>query len=317
MTKSQRPTSERQQDWALDRLKPPFPWFGGKRRVANLVWGRFGNTPNYVEPFAGGLAVLLGRPHIPRIETVNDKDGFIANFWRALKYDPDGLAKQCNWPVNEVDLRARHSWLATRRKSLTSKLLHDPDYYHVKIAGWWVWGLSMWIGSGWCDSLSNKRPDLGGGRGVHSKITTANLEQYFQYLFNRLRNVRVCCGDWERVLGPTPTEHLGTTAVFFDPPYGNERESHLYAVDDTQLFLKVRDWSIEHGNNSKLRIALCGYVTEIDDMPDGWERVMWKSSGYNTQAKRETNATKNITKECIWFSPHCVKPRMGLLGRPL
>src|SRR5689334_19180994 len=43
-------------------LKAPFPWFGGKSRVASLVWERFGEVRNYVEPFAGSLAVLLGRP---------------------------------------------------------------------------------------------------------------------------------------------------------------------------------------------------------------------------------------------------------------
>lgn len=32
-------------------LKAPFPWFGGKSRVAPIVWDRFGDVPNYVEPF--------------------------------------------------------------------------------------------------------------------------------------------------------------------------------------------------------------------------------------------------------------------------
>lgn len=39
-------------------LKAPFPWFGGKSRVAPQVWERFGDVDNYVEPFAGSLAVL-------------------------------------------------------------------------------------------------------------------------------------------------------------------------------------------------------------------------------------------------------------------
>ena len=34
-------------------LKAPFPWFGGKSRVAHLVWQRFGDVANYVEPFFG------------------------------------------------------------------------------------------------------------------------------------------------------------------------------------------------------------------------------------------------------------------------
>ncbi|KKL96366.1 hypothetical protein LCGC14_1845200 [marine sediment metagenome] len=84
-------------------LKAPFPWFGGKRRVADKVWERFGDVPNYVEPFAGSLAVLLERPHQPHVETVNDKDGFIANFYRALAADPEGVAKWCDFPVNEAD----------------------------------------------------------------------------------------------------------------------------------------------------------------------------------------------------------------------
>jgi len=49
-------------------LKAPFPWFGGKSRAAALVWERFGNVRNYVEPFAGSLAVLLARPHAPGLE---------------------------------------------------------------------------------------------------------------------------------------------------------------------------------------------------------------------------------------------------------
>ena len=44
-------------------LRSPFPWFGGKSRVAGLVWDRFGDVPNYVEPFFGSGAVLFGRPH--------------------------------------------------------------------------------------------------------------------------------------------------------------------------------------------------------------------------------------------------------------
>jgi DNA adenine methylase len=74
-------------------LKAPFPYFGGKSRVASLVWERFGPVPNYVEPFCGSCAVMLARPWPPEIETVNDADGYLANFWRAIKADPDAVAE--------------------------------------------------------------------------------------------------------------------------------------------------------------------------------------------------------------------------------
>ena len=67
-------------------LSAPFPWFGGKSKVADLVWQRFGDVPNYSEPFAGSLAVPLGRPHKPRIETVNDLD-CVAPETRILRAD--------------------------------------------------------------------------------------------------------------------------------------------------------------------------------------------------------------------------------------
>jgi DNA adenine methylase len=54
-------------------MQAPRPWFGGKSRAADLVWSRLGDVPNYVEPFFGSGAILLARPHEPRIETVNDR----------------------------------------------------------------------------------------------------------------------------------------------------------------------------------------------------------------------------------------------------
>jgi hypothetical protein len=130
-----------------DTLRAPFPWFGGKRRVSPIVWPRFGDVDSYNEPFAGSLAVLLARPHPPRVETVNDLDCFISNFLRALQADPDGVAFWCDWPVNEADLHARHRWLVTRGRRLVARCSRDPHYFNVKIAGYWVWGQCLWIRS--------------------------------------------------------------------------------------------------------------------------------------------------------------------------
>ena len=40
-------------------LKAPFPYFGGKSRVAHEVWHRLGDVTNFIEPFCGSAAVLL------------------------------------------------------------------------------------------------------------------------------------------------------------------------------------------------------------------------------------------------------------------
>jgi DNA adenine methylase len=136
------------------RLKAPFPAFGGKSAVAALVWERIGDVRNAIEPFCFSLAWLLNRPHEAQIETVNDLNPFVSNFWRAIQLDPEAVAHWADWPVNETDLHARHRWLVQSRKARASlaRVKADPDYFDPKIAGWWCWGACMWIGSGWCDS---------------------------------------------------------------------------------------------------------------------------------------------------------------------
>ena len=315
---------------SVDALKAPFPWFGGKSKVADLVWDRFGNVPNYIEPFFGSGAVLLGRPHAPHTETINDLDCMVANFWRALQHDPDAVAYYADWPVNEADQHARHLWLVSQEE-FRERMKVDPDFHDCKIAGWWVWGQCIWIGSGWCSvqlphlgdagrGLNRQLPHLGdAGCGVHRKLPhlgdagtgeewvsdrTSGTLAYMRQLANRLRSVRVCCGDWSRICGPSPTFKHGITGVFLDPPYSADRNDTLYASDDMEVAHYVRQWAIENGDNPLLRIALCGYADE-HAMPANWREIAWKArGGYGSQG--EKRGRDNASLERVWFSPHCL-----------
>ena len=322
-------------------LRAPFPWFGGKRRVAPEVWERFGDTPNYVEPFAGSMAVLLGRPkdHARKIETVNDLDGFVANFWRAVAHDPEATAGWADWPVIEADLNARHAYLVSQRESLLRRLEGDPDFYDARIAGWWVAGVCGWIGSGYCSGegpwsvvdgelVNRKLPHLGdAGRGINRKLphlgdagqginrklphlgdAGRGINEWFTALHDRLRRVRVCNGGWERVVSESVTTRNGLTAVFLDPPYSDEVEqTRVYATDSGTVSNDVRAWCIENGNNSLLRIALCGYEGEGHDilLDYGWTAHAWKTAG-GYGGGRGGVGDANRHKERIYFSPACI-----------
>lgn len=318
-------------------LRSPYPYFGGKRKAADVVWRRFGAVANYVEPFFGSGAVLLARPGVEPekalIETINDADGFVSNFWRAIQADPAEVARWADYPVIENDLEARHAWLVQRRGALTDQL-SDPHFYDAKIAGWWVWGISAWIGSGWCsgagpwqvkggsfvkgpddnsiiDGVRRQLPHVGnGGKGINRKLPHVGdggqgLKTYFAALSERLRKVRVCSGDWSRIMGPSVTFKNGLTGIFLDPPYANtaNRADSLYAVDCLSIAHDVRKWAIANGDNPLLRIALCGYEGE-HEMPDSWSVHAWNAgAGFGGQA---TKRTGNGKRERIWFSPHCL-----------
>jgi hypothetical protein len=320
-------------------LKAPFPWFGGKSRVAADVWPRFGAVSNYLEPFAGSLAVLLAAPKEERTETVNDKDGFVCNFYRSVAAAPDEVAAYADQPIFESDLHARHAWLLSERETLTARLEGNPDYFDAKIAGVWLWGISTWIGSGWCSGtgswvqengllvqtgrgrgISRQLPAIGvTGGGIHKTGLRGGIADYMRALRDRLRYVRVCCGDWSRILGPSVTYNLNggnncLTGIFLDPPYSEDADRHdgLYAVDDHSIAGRVREWAIANGSNPLLRIALCGYAGE-HSMPGDWECLQWKANGgYGSQAANQ--ARENAAKERIWFSPHCVKPEPDLFS---
>lgn len=311
-------------------LRAPFPWFGGKRRVAGEVWKRFGDVRNYVEPFFGSGAVLLGRPApFDGVETINDLDGFVCNFWRAVRAAPDAVAEHADRPVNENDLHAVHIRLVQSTDELRSRLEGDHEFYDPQIAGMWVWGVSSWIGGGFCSGrgpwvssggmlvrgsggqgVNRQLPHLGRSQGVNRPAVPATVG-WLRQLSDRLRRVRVCSGDWSRVCGQSVACRNGLTGVFLDPPYADTagRTEGLYRVDSDTVAHGVREWAIANGSDSRLRIALCGYEGE-HDMPTSWDVYSWSAvGGYGSQS---ATGNGNRHRERVWFSPSCLSG--GQLG---
>ena len=341
-------------------MKAPFPWFGGKSRAAPLVWGALGaDVANYIEPFAGSLASLLARP-VTAIgtETVNDADGLLINFWRALQADPEAVAEWADWPVSECDLSARHLWLVGHRAALTERLQVDPEYYDVKIAGWWVWGICAWIGSGWCSGdgpwtsdgerwigdagrginrqlphlgdagqgINRQLPHLGdAGRGINRQLPhlgdagqginrqlphlgdagrgIAYRRQWIAGFAERLRGVRICCGDWRRVLTDSVTIKHGITGILLDPPYPAGFDDAYSAGDGGDIWHECAAWAVEAGMDRRLRIVLCGYDGTWTP-PGDWREVPWKARGGYGSAGSPGEA--NATRERLWLSPGCL-----------
>jgi site-specific DNA-adenine methylase len=396
-------------------LAAPFPWFGGKSGACEQVWQAFGLVDNYVEPFAGSAAMLLGAPEGKRVQTINDADGFVANFWRAVAMDAEAVAHHADWPTNEVDLFARHSWLVRQRDGLLDRLHADPAYYDAQIAGWWCWGACNWIGSGWCAGngpwvhdgerivdhrklphlgdagrgINRKLPHLGdagrginrqlphlgdAGRGINRKLPHLGdagrginrqlphlgdagkginrqlphlgnagrginrqlphlgdagkginrqlphlgdagqgsgrreyIFEWFGKLQQRLRDVRVACGDWSRVVKDSVTTRHGLTGVFLDPPYTKGAMDYSAGGVGGELARDVQAWCAANGNNKLLRIVLCGHAGEHDALlQHGWHIREWTArKGYALTDE----ALANTASETIWCSPHCIRPQ--------
>ena len=198
-----------------------------------------------------------------------------------------------------------------------------------------MWGACNWIGGGWCSGtgpwvhdgtrlvrkegdagqgIKRQLPQLGGGgRGINRKLpdgSTARgefIRTWMRELHQRLRDVRVTCGDWGRVVKDSVTTYNGLTAVFLDPPYTKGEMDYSAGGMGQGIADDVRAWCAENGNNPQLRIVLCGHAGEHDALlAQGWHIRTWKAVGGYA---RTDEAIANRQSETIWCSPHCVPAR--------
>ncbi len=340
---------------AKDTLKAPFPYMGGKSKIAEKVWSLLDDPKYYMEPFSGSAAVLLKRPpakdNYQRHEIINDAEHFIANFWRAVKHTPDDVIYHSDYPINETELHSRHLWLVNEGKNIIQKCYDDPDFYDAKVAGWWVWGISQWIGSGWCQTVMNKKPTLKSSDGIHKKpmfthdngiiisnrrpsvgheqgvnvtnkmpevfrtrgidianqipqlkekcgVNSSQASHLINQLSFRLRNVKVLCGNWDRVLVNCILKSY-KCGVFLDPPY----RDHEHCYNQKVVNDEVQEFCEKWQDKPNVKIVLCGYEGEYD-LPK-WTTEKWKAStswgGQNTDRFKET----------LWISPSCAQTKVN------
>ena len=297
-------------------LAAPFPYFGGKRRAAPLIWRALGDPAGYVEPFAGSAAVLLARTLTGRrVETLNDADGWLVNAWRAIQLAPNAVADHAYGPVTEIDYHARLAWLQERRSTeLVAWLEGDPEAHDAKAAGWWLYVLACGIGDPFGPGpwrvvdgklRDTRKVDGNAGQGVNRGLPHLGdagrgaLTAYMRRLSERLSRVRITCGDWRRVTTPSVLRPGcggdGSRAVFLDPPYATSGDLYAHREDVGDA---VREWCA--AAPADLRIVLCGYDGEHDAL--GWRRIEGRSgggAGYSTRAD-------NGRRERLWLSPGCL-----------
>lgn len=100
----------------MTAIQPPFAYFGGKTTSARRIVAALPEHGHYVEPYAGSLAVLLAKPQ-SRMETVNDLDGDLMVFWRALRDRPLELARVC-----QLTPHSRAEWEACAHLEVSDEL---------------------------------------------------------------------------------------------------------------------------------------------------------------------------------------------------
>ena len=180
-------------------LKPPLKWAGGKRwLVPHLkpIWERH-SARRYVEPFCGGLAVVLGLQ--PERASLNDINPHLINFYRHLQ---KGLAPQIKMRYNEQ--------LFYRHRKRFNRLIQNGGAKSSEAAELFYY-LNRTCFNGLC--RFNKGGEFNVPFGTYTRINYATGFDEYAEVFKQ----------WEFTSGDV--EKVGiqdTDFIYADPPYDVE-----------------------------------------------------------------------------------------------
>ena len=261
-------------------MKPPMPYYGGKQRIAADIVATFPPHDHYVEPFAGGLSVLLAKPPAKH-ETINDLDERLVTFWRVLRDRPDELITQCTFtPHSRVEQQRAQTPAATAdemeiARSVFTELTQGRAGVRSK-TGWRFYVDGRASGSAMPRYLAGyvrRMPDAA------ARLAEVSLE------CRDALDVIADYGQAERSLLYVDPPYLGTTR-------GALRYRHEMASD------REHETLAEALADCSARVVLSGYDSNIyRRLYAGWERVEIAAS-----TQQANKPGKNKRTEVLWLN---------------
>lgn len=210
-------------------MKPLISYYGGKQRMAPKIVPLLPRHTVYVEPFAGGAAILFAKPWPPASnnnhyrEVVNDLDQELANLYRVIR--TPGLRESFIerlqlTPYARIEYRAA----VAMRSTGSRRPAEEPafDYYEgldpavARAVGYYIniqCSFANKINGGWGTGVWGSNP----GAIWANKI--ARLPEYLE----RMAGVHVECDDAMSVIKRWDSPQ---TLFYCDPPYPDTRQGY-------------------------------------------------------------------------------------------
>lgn len=111
-------------------MTPIVPWPGGKRRLAKHIIPLIENQPHhcYVEPFAGGAAILFMRTPAP-VEIINDLNSELVRLYRCVRHHLDELVRQFRWSLAS---REMFRWAQMERPETLTDIQRAARFFYLQ-----------------------------------------------------------------------------------------------------------------------------------------------------------------------------------------
>lgn len=265
-----------------------FGWYGGKYSHLDWLLPLLPYTIHYCEPFGGSAAVLLNREPSP-VETYNDIDGEVANFFRVLREQKEALLEAIGLtPFSREELRIA---VNGHGEDLTN--LERARRFFVR-ARQVRTGLAQTASAGrWAHCKLTSRAGMAGAvsRWLGSVEGLAEIAQ-------RLLRVQIESAPALEVIQRYDSPE---TLFYCDPPYvhASRSDTNAYAYEMTDAEHRKLSAML---HNVEGKVALSGYHSALmDTLYRDWnyiEAPTKKAHSTNTRA----DTIKQDRTEVLWVN---------------
>lgn len=270
---------------AIEKLRAKklivFGWYGGKFSHLEWLLPLLPQTPYYCEPFAGSGAVLLNRPP-SGVETYNDLDGEVVNFFRVLREYPKELQKQMALTPFSREEFAQACKLDPKLSSLERARRFYVRARQVRT------GLAQTASIGrWANCTNTIRAGMSG---VVSRWLGA--VEHLPDIALRLLRVQI---ENRPAVECIRLYDSKDTLFYCDPPYIHETrgDSKAYAFEMTnEQHAELADAL----NAAKGRVALSNYDCSL--MENLYPSKRWQKFNF----EKTNHSTKGIRTETLWVN---------------
>ncbi len=237
-----------------------FGWYGGKYSHLNWLLPLLPKTAHYCERFGGSAAVLLNREPSD-VETYNDIDGEVANFFRVLRDKKNELIYAIGMtPFSREEFRLA---IETKNSDDTVSDVERARRFFVR-ARQVRTGLAQTASVGrWANCLKTSRAGMAGA--VSRWLGSV---EGLEFIASRLLRVQIENDDALKVIKRYDSSN---TLFYCDPPYphGSRGDANAYQYEmSDQEHIKL----VQRLNQVSGRVALSGYRCDLmDELYKGWK----------------------------------------------
>lgn len=258
-----------------------FGWYGGKFSHLNWLLPLLPECHHYCEPFGGSAAVLLNRPPSP-VETYNDIDGEVTNFFRVLRDQKDRLTEA----IGLTPFSREEFYLSITKSGRKLSELERARRFFVR-ARQARTGLAQTASLGrWANCKNTSRAGMSG-------VVSRWLGSIEDLPAIALRLLRVQIENRPAVEVITLYDHRDTL-FYCDPPYvhASRGDSKAYGFEMTDAGHRQLAGTLR---GVKGKVAVSGYRCDLmDALYQGWRCV--------EAPPKNCHSVKKVRREALWMN---------------